>query len=172
MARLGTIDLDTGEIYERGTVAVLMPRPKDPFGDRWLKMSQDAIEALFHRRKELGVEAFGVLMYFLGRLDFENLIQISQADIAKTGGMKRPHVSRAIKKLINLGIVLQGPKIGISRTYRLNPNFGWKGGGQNHDKALRALTERMKAAGFRIAAENGRQIDLEDAIRDAKEREP
>ena len=37
--------------------------------------------------------------------------------------MNRHHVNRSIKKLIELGVVLEGVKIGISRSYRLNPNF-------------------------------------------------
>ena len=41
--------------------------------------------------------------------------------------MNRHHVNRSIKKLIELGVVLEGVKIGISRSYRLNPNFGGKG---------------------------------------------
>ena len=41
--------------------------------------------------------------------------------------MHRQHVQRSIKRLIQLGIILEGVKIGISRSYRLNPSFGWKG---------------------------------------------
>ena len=40
--------------------------------------------------------------------------------------MHRQHVQRSIKRLIQLGIILEGVKIGISRSYRLNPSFGWK----------------------------------------------
>ena len=40
--------------------------------------------------------------------------------------MNRHNVNRSIKKLIELGVILGGVKIGISRSYRLNPNFGWK----------------------------------------------
>ena len=32
---------------------------------------------------------------------------------------------------------LEGPKIGVSRSYRLNPNYGWKGSGKNHKQALK-----------------------------------
>ena len=46
--------------------------------------------------------------------------------------MNRHNVNRSIKKLIELGVILEGVKIGISRSYRLNPNFGWKG----HREAL------------------------------------
>ena len=34
--------------------------------------------------------------------------------------MNRHNVNRSIKKLIELGVVLEGVKIGISRSYRLN----------------------------------------------------
>ena len=46
--------------------------------------------------------------------------------------MHRQHVQRSIKQLIQLGIILEGVKIGISRSYRLNPSFGWKGSAKGH----------------------------------------
>ena len=46
--------------------------------------------------------------------------------------MHRQHVQRSIKRLIQLGIILEGVKIGISRSYRLNPSFGWKGSAKGH----------------------------------------
>ena len=62
----------------------------------------------------------------------KNLIQVSQADIARELDMHRQHVQRSIKRLIQLGIILEGVKIGISRSYRLNPSFGWKGSAKGH----------------------------------------
>ena len=54
--------------------------------------------------------------------------------------MHRQHVQRSIKRLIQLGIILEGVKIGISRSYRLNPSFGWKGSAKGHREAsARAL---------------------------------
>ncbi|CDM91704.1 hypothetical protein [Xenorhabdus bovienii] len=41
-----------------------------------------------------------------------------------------------VKVLIELDVILQGPKIGRSHSYRLNPQFGWKGTVNNHKKAL------------------------------------
>jgi hypothetical protein len=43
--------------------------------------------------------------------------------------------------------LLEGPRIGVSRSYRLNPNFGWKGSARSHQ---RALEERMKATGIKV----------------------
>ena len=50
--------------------------------------------------------------------------------------MNRHNVNRSIKKLIELGVILEGVKIGISRSYRLNPNFGWKGSAKGHRQAF------------------------------------
>ena len=75
----------------------------------------------------------------LARLDYENLIQVNQAEVSEQVGMNRHNVNRSIKKLIELGVILEGVKIGISRSYRLNPNFGWKGSAKGHRSFARAL---------------------------------
>ena len=49
----------------------------------------------------------------------------------------KTNVSRAVKNLIEFEIILEGPKIGRSKTYRLKPQFGWKGTVSNHKKALK-----------------------------------
>ena len=40
--------------------------------------------------------------------------------------MNRHNVNRSIKKLIELGVILEGVKIGISRSYELNLTSGGK----------------------------------------------
>ncbi|EEB8093211.1 hypothetical protein GI007_24105 [Salmonella enterica] len=132
MRRVTQIDLDTGE--EIGSyVAVIRPKQKSAF-QRHFSMNQAALKAL---AKELNGEQFKVLMMLLAELDYENFIQVAQIEIAEEIGMQKTHVSRAIRNLIDLGIIFEGPKIGRSRSYRLNPEFGWKGTVNNHKKALR-----------------------------------
>ena len=81
----------------------------------------------------------------LARLDYENLIQVNQVEVAEQVGMNRHNVNRSIKKLIELGVVLEGVKIGISRScLRLNPNFGWKGSAKGHREALREHLKIVK----------------------------
>ena len=74
----------------------------------------------------------------LARLDYENLIQVNQAEVSEQVGMNRHNVNRSIKKLIELGVILEGVKIGISRSYRLNLNFGWKGSAKGHREGVSA----------------------------------
>ena len=76
-------------------------------------------------------------MLMLADLDYENFIQIAQADIAETLGMQKTNVSRAVRALLDVGVIFEGPKVGRSKTYRLNEQFGWKGTVTNHKKALK-----------------------------------
>ena len=50
--------------------------------------------------------------------------------------MNRHNVNRSIKKLIELGVILEGVKIGISRSYRLNLTSGGKAQPKGHREAL------------------------------------
>ena len=135
--RLIQIDHDTGEVVD-GFVAYVVPKRKNGFQQGWLAMAQNGAEIL--AQSDLGANDFKVLMKLLSVLDYENLIQVSQADIARELDMHRQHVQRSIKRLIQLGIILEGVKIGISRSYRLNPSFGWKGSAKGHREVLaRAL---------------------------------
>lgn len=93
--------------------------------------------ALLTIANELNHDQMRVLMALLADLDYENYIQVAQMDIAEALNMQKTNVSRAVKNLLEFGIVIEGPKIGRSKTYRLNPQFGWKGTVTNHKKALK-----------------------------------
>ena len=95
------------------------------------RSNDDACSKQFNRQRH---EGYGKAM--LARLDYENLIQVNQAEVSEQVGMNHHNVNRSIKKLIELGVILEGVKIGISRSYRLNPNFGWKGSAKGHREAL------------------------------------
>ena len=68
-----------------------------------------------------------VLDYLCGRLDFENFIHVPQQEIADYLGAHRPDVTASITKLVKKGILIKGPSVGRSSSYRLNPSYGWKG---------------------------------------------
>lgn len=130
--RFKQVDPSTGEEID-GFVAVIRPRQKSSF-QRHITMNQDTMITMAN---DLNHEQFRVMFVLLADLDYENYIQIAQVDIAEALGMQRPHVSRAIKNLVLKGILIEGRKVGRSKTYRLNPNYGWKGTITNHDKALK-----------------------------------
>ena len=91
---------------------------------------------------DLTGKTYKVLLVIMGRLDFENWIQISQTEIAEKLKMKLPHVSRAISLSIKKRIILRGPKLGRSYAFRLNPDFGWKGKVKNLNDYRREEEDR------------------------------
>ncbi|MGR6106315.1 MAG: MarR family transcriptional regulator [Candidatus Nitrosoglobus sp.] len=141
---LSQIDINTGEIMEDGFVAYIAPKRRNGFNGRWFAMAQDALDVLAQLKR---VEDFRVLMALLKRLDYENLITANQAEISRELEIDRGNVNKAIKRLIQAGAVLEGPKVGTSRTYRLNPNFGWKGSAKGHREALE---KRMRDTGIKV----------------------
>ena len=130
--RITQVDESTGEIVG-GFVAVIRPKQKSPF-ERHFTMNQASLLILAN---SLTGEQLRVLLALLSDLDYENYIQVAQSDIASNLHMQKTHVSRAIKALLDLGVILEGPKVGRSKTYRLNEQFGWKGSVPNHKKALK-----------------------------------
>lgn len=127
--RLGTVDLDTGELIEG--INVWCPTGKKNgfqllYGWRYCIMAQDAM-TMIAADKEITGATLKVFVYMAGRLDFENYIRIQQTEIAEALHMYKPDVSKAVKLLEGKNILLRGPKVGQSYSWRMNPNFGYKG---------------------------------------------
>lgn len=140
-----TFDMKTGEI-EEGALVWVPRRQKSQFGRDWFQMAQDTLKRVNAERRALGLEGIVVFNALMARLDFENYIQVSQADISKEVDMRPSNVNRAIKRLMDLGFIRQGPKVGRSHTYQLHPELAWKGKGKAHHHAR----EAARAAGWKI----------------------
>ena len=122
--RLGIIDLDTGEVFEDGIPVWIQTKAK---WDRGFVMAfQDAVEAIA-MDKDITQEMLRVWMLMVGKMSFENWVTIPQKEICEALGMQRSNVSRAIRKLVDKGLILQGPKLGRTTAYRLNSHYAWKG---------------------------------------------
>jgi len=128
------IDRETGEVM-KGCMVYIPYRPR--LTERWFMAFQDTFEELA-KDPELTLEPKNVLLFLFSKLDFENFIQLSQTDIAEGLGMHKQHVSRAMKLLTGKQIILEGPKVGRSKCYRLNPYYGWKGKVKNLETERRS----------------------------------
>lgn len=122
---LGNFDRETGEVLD-GVLVLVGRRVGSPYGRQWMQINQDAL-AEIAADPDMGTETFRVFLYLNARLDFENLIQVPQTEIAAALGMKRPSVNRAIRLLETKQIILRGPKVGHSSSWKLNVHYGWKG---------------------------------------------
>ena len=138
---MGQVDLDTGEVIEEGFIAYVAPKRQNAFGS-WMAMAQNMMEEV--ALSGLTGNDYNVLMLMLSRLDYENLLVINQAELAAKLGITRSNFSRSLRRLIDEAIILKGPRIGVSRSFRLNPTFGWKGTASNHKKAVKSHLEVIK----------------------------
>ena len=123
-------DKNTGEIIEG--VPVLCGVKRNPYNKGWVMNSQEALE-LIAQDKEITGRIHRVLWLLVAHLDFENWIQLSQKEICKKLDMKKQDVSSAVKVLEEKEIIIRGPKVGRSYSFRLNPMLGWKGNVKNLD---------------------------------------
>lgn len=150
-----TVDQVTGEVL-KGNMVFVPEKKKSAFGDRWFAMAQNAMDFLATNRKLIGEEGFAVFFKIASRLDFENYIQVNQAELARELGMKPSSFSRAVKKLLELQVIMKGPKVGVSQTYRLNPSAGWKGSAKNHFTAM----QEAKKKGWRVIDNDQPELPL------------
>lgn len=100
----------------------------------WFMAMQDGLDWL--STQNFTGETLKVLIHIWSKLDFENYILVKQADIATKLKMPKQNVSRAIKVLIDAGVIHAGPNVGQVKTYRLDPSFGFKGKAKNMGKLL------------------------------------
>src|SRR3954471_11656155 len=135
--QLGMVDLTTGELMD-GLPVWFGVKSRSPYGRRWVGMNQNFLEE-FAAREDVHRETYRVFIYLNARLDFDNVISVLQKDIAAALNMKQPNVSRAIKKLEELGVIIRGEKVGKVSAWRLNPNAGWKGKVKDLRPALEAV---------------------------------
>lgn len=124
-------------------------------------MSQEALLQL--AQSNLNGEDLKVLFALLARLDFENFVQAHQQEISEQTGIRQPNIARSIKHLCEHGIIIKGPKVGRSNTYRLSPTFGFKGKSKNFAKMMSDISN------FTVQGDRDpNTIDLLDGVTDAE----
>lgn len=144
--RVSQVDAFTGEVMEGAALAVIFPKRKNGFQQGgWVAMAQGPMVEL--AKADLGHQALRVFMLMCGKLDFENWIKVSQAELARELAMPRQNFGRALTRLIDEGVIVAGPKVSGHATYRLDPGYGWKGSAKGHHEALK---ERIRVAGLSV----------------------
>jgi len=121
--KLVQVDAETGEIQDGFALFVATKRG---LKDRHNMMTNPGLLALAIDA-DLKLEDLRVLLVYLGSMDFENIIDIPQKEVAEILDMKRENVSRSTKKLVTKHILIEEAKSGRSKVYRLNTAYGWKG---------------------------------------------
>lgn len=112
--------------------AYFTPPPKRKYTARWLLLWQDETGASIVEQammdKPLTQTEYRVRDWIIGTIGIGNYVLVNHAECGRALRVARPNVSSAIKRLIELQILLPGPKSGRSNTYMVNPSFCFAGG--------------------------------------------
>lgn len=117
------IDNETGEVRDE---VFLVQRRQARISEDWIMLMQDTMCRLAEHGA-MGLQEWRVLALLLGKLDFENWIRLPQTAIAARLHMRPSNVSRALARLVEIGLLAKGPRVAGGHTYRLNSQAAWKG---------------------------------------------
>ena len=136
--------------------AYFTPPHKHKYNAKWLLLWQDETGASIVEQammeKPLTQTEYRVRDWIIGTIGIGNYVLVNHAECGRALRIARPHVSSAIKRLIELQILIQGPKSGRSNTYMVNPSFCFAGGIGAGIRARSAAKESGKVIPFRSSA--------------------
>lgn len=118
---------------EQSPQTVYFQPPKSrKYDARWLVLWQDGsdIGVSMTEQAEMNVltqTEYRVRDWLMGTIGIGNYVHVNQAEMSRRLRIERATASRAIKRLIELGILIQGPKSGRSNTYMVSPAFCFNG---------------------------------------------
>ena len=101
------------------------PLKKRGLGKGWIALYQNP--SIWLARQHFTGEQARVIFFLFGKLDFENYLRVSREEIAEGTDLQPVNVSRAMKRLKELEIIIAEPPAGKFKTYRLNPYIAHKG---------------------------------------------
>lgn len=114
--------------------AYFVPPKKRNYPVQWLLVWQDestvgvSMTEQAEMEKPLTQTEYRVRDWLIGTIGLGNYVYVNQAEMARKLRIERATANRAVKRLVKLGIILEGPKSGKSNTYMINPAFMFKGG--------------------------------------------
>ena len=65
-----------------------------------------------------------VLDYLMSKLSFEQFMHIPHSEVVSALNMQKSNVSKAISVLLNQKILISGPKLGKTSSYKINLDYG------------------------------------------------
>ncbi len=130
-------DLETGEVFMGLAVPQKKKYPREIQQDGFYTMFSFGSYRLSEVEGLTGTD-YRVLHNLLSHLDFENWINVTQTVVSEELQIKKPHISKSIKKLVDKGIIEKHKDRNDKRKirYRLNPEYGWRGDADQWKKEM------------------------------------
>ena len=127
------------------------PPKNKKYPARWLLLWQDGSDIGVSMTEQAEMERpltqteYRVRDWLMGTIGIGNYVHVNQAEMARRLRIDKKNASMAIKRLIELGILIQGPKSGRSNTYMVSPAFCFSGGIENGIKSRKETIKQYKA---------------------------
>ena len=142
---------------ETGEVEGQFPLRNRNLGKGWFAMFQDP--SCWIAEQRLSGEQLSVLLYLLGKMDYDNYIRVPRKSVAEKLNMKPVNVSRAMKTLKDMNIIVEAEREGINKTYRFNPYVAHKGS-RNYQENVIEFNEVIEGK-RKAQKKNKKRIDPE-----------
>ena len=129
-----------------------VPPKKKKYNERWLLLWQGetgigvSMTEQAEMEKPLTQTEYRVRDWLMGTIGIGNYVYVNQAEMCRRLRIDKKNASTAIKRLIDLGILIRGPKSGRSNTYMVSPAFCFSGALGNGIKERNATIEEGKKA--------------------------
>lgn len=117
---------------------LLLWQPDDTQRGGGISMYEQAVDG------KLTLTDYRVRDYMLCMCGIGNFVHFNQSAASRELGIAQPNISASIKRLIDMGIVLEGPKAGKFRTYQINPALAFAGGLRAGVRAQRDIVRQAK----------------------------
>lgn len=126
------INHTTGEVDF--PVAYVLPKQRKILGEPFMIMFQQALVKVSKNRALTGTDR-RVLFYLIGVMEYENLVPLTQRQIAEELETSQQEVSKSIQKLYDEGYLWVEKTYGSAYIYRISEDLVWKGKTENREKA-------------------------------------
>lgn len=140
------------DINQEPIQAYFTPPKSKNYNVKWLLLWQNETGMSMQEQAEmehpLTQTEYRVRDWLIGEIGIGNYVFVNQAEVGRKLRIARTHVSSAIKRLLKLGIILQGPKSGRSNTYMVNPAFCFSGSLKNGISACKDMKKQGKVLPF------------------------
>ena len=136
------------------------PREKFKFEGGFVVMGRMSLQDVVVRySKDLGKESWLVFLMLCASLDLrENKVVVNQAELGRLMGLPRQHVHTAIKQLLEVGLLLEGPKEKQSRSYSLSPEIVFRGSAKDHAQEIAKYRKKKTKARMKVL-EGGKKAE-------------
>ncbi len=112
------------------SVRVINDQPKNNYKTEWATLflgDESFLQEQAMMEKPLTQTEYRVRDYVMSLIELGNAAPINLEYVAQALRIKRPNVSKAVKRLVELGILIKGPKNGVNYCYAVSPEIAYRG---------------------------------------------